>query len=120
MPKHCPEDDDRNSPREDADASDSEFSPEDDLDEEGDEFEDLDYDENDTDESVCPHCGAEVYDDADRCPRCGMNILKGRDPGGPWPVFRPLWPMWVIITAVFLAIAVLMYYVSVAPPVVPP
>jgi predicted amidophosphoribosyltransferase len=86
------------------------FPEEDDLDEDPDEFEDLDYDEDDTDEAVCPHCGAEVYDDADLCPKCGMNIVKDRDPGGLWPASRPAWPMWVIITALVLAIAILLFY----------
>ena len=111
MPKHCPEDDDKNSPRDDgADFAEKDFSPEDEFDEDGDEFEDLDHDEDDTDEAVCPHCGADVYDDADRCTQCGMNIVKGRNPGGLWPASGPAWPMWVIITAVALAIAFLMYY----------
>ena len=87
-----------------------EHCTEDDFEDDGDEFEDLDYDEDDTDEAVCPHCGADVYDDADRCPKCGQNIVKGRDPESQWPASRPAWPMWVIITALVLAIAILLFY----------
>jgi flagellin-like protein len=95
MPEHCPEDDD--------------------LDENGEGFEDLDYDQDDTDLASCPHCGQEVYDDADRCPECGQNIVGGRDPGGPrsgsGPARRGESPVatWVIVTAIVLAIAFLLY-----------
>ena len=78
----------------------------DDLDDDGEEFEDLDYDEDDTDQAACPHCGAAVYDDADRCPECGMNIVKGHDPGSVWPGRAPWdWPIWIIIATAVLAIA---------------
>jgi endogenous inhibitor of DNA gyrase (YacG/DUF329 family) len=88
------------------------------LDEDGEGFEDLDYDEDDTDQAPCPHCGAEVYDDADRCPECGQNIVRGQGPGGLRPGSGPVrrgespgatWPIWVILTAVALAIAIALY-----------
>ena len=47
-----------------------------------DDHEDLDAvlgDEESTDTVVCPECGADVYEDADQCPVCGMFI----DPGYP-------------------------------------
>ena len=75
------------------------FSPEDDLDEEGDEFEDVDYDEDDTDVAVCPRCGAEVYDDADRCPECRTNLVTGRKPSDALRPSGLAWPTWVVITA---------------------
>jgi predicted RNA-binding Zn-ribbon protein involved in translation (DUF1610 family) len=84
--------------------------PEDDgRDDDGEGFEDLDYDEDDTDLAVCPHCGAEVYDDVDRCPECGQNIVRGSDAGGRRPASGPGWPIWVILTAAVLAVAIALY-----------
>jgi DNA-directed RNA polymerase subunit RPC12/RpoP len=100
------------------------FPEDDDLDEDGEGFEDLEYDQDDTDQAVCPHCGAEVYDDADRCPKCGQNIVGGSDPGGPRPASGPArhgespvatWPTWVIVTAIVLAIAFLLFYLTTSP-----
>jgi hypothetical protein len=42
----------------------------DDLDLDGDDL----VDES-TDTIVCRHCGADVYEDADQCPTCGMYIM---------------------------------------------
>ena len=51
----------------------------DDLDD--DEFPDEDWDEDDIGEQddeaevlPCPHCGADVYEDAPKCPACGHYI----------------------------------------------
>jgi hypothetical protein len=35
-----------------------------------------DLDDGSTDTVVCPHCGADVYEDADQCPECGMFLLS--------------------------------------------
>ena len=35
---------------------------------------DDDLDDESTDTIVCRHCGADVYEDADQCPTCGMYI----------------------------------------------
>ncbi len=32
-------------------------------------------DEESTDTVVCPECGADVYEDADQCPVCGMFVI---------------------------------------------
>lgn len=85
-----------------------EVPEDDDLDEDGEGFEDLDHDEDDTDLAVCPHCGAEVYDDADRCPRCGQNIVGGSGPGGSRPAAGHGWPTWVILTAAAILAAIAM------------
>jgi hypothetical protein len=85
------------------------FPEDDDLDEHGEGFEDLDHDQDDTDLAVCPHCGAEVYGDADRCPKCGQNIVGGCDPGGSRPASGHAWPIWVILTAAVLAVAFALY-----------
>jgi uncharacterized paraquat-inducible protein A len=66
-----------------------------------DEREDPEPDEDDDgDETVaCPYCGAAVYEDAERCPRC-ENYLSRED--APSRV-----PLWVKLTAlVCLAVAV--------------
>ncbi len=37
--------------------------------------EDDDQDSGDTDTVVCQHCGADLYEDADQCPACGMYVI---------------------------------------------
>jgi hypothetical protein len=40
------------------------------------EYPDVDDMEGDGSDTVaCPECGAEVYEDADRCPVCGLYIV---------------------------------------------
>jgi hypothetical protein len=68
-------------------------------------------DENDTDLATCPHCGADVYDDADRCGQCGMNIIRGHNPGDHRPALNPTWPVWIILAALVTAAAILFCYV---------
>jgi predicted amidophosphoribosyltransferase len=43
-----------------------------------DEAEDEDWDQNpDEDETMpCPHCQASIYDDAERCPECGLYLSR--------------------------------------------
>ncbi len=67
-------------------------------DEPSDSFDDREYpdeddlDDGSTDTVVCPHCGADVYEDADQCPECGMysamqTPASGRanpSGGSPW------------------------------------
>lgn len=55
-------------------------------------------DDADTDVVECPHCGREVYDDADRCGHCGMNVAPTQHS----------WPVWVILAAIVAAAAVLL------------
>ena len=41
------------------------------------EYPDADlWDEDDTDTVVCPACGADVYEDADQCPKCGEFLIS--------------------------------------------
>ncbi len=52
-------------------------------------------------EAICPACGAEVWDDATLCPRCGETLLEGGSRRGPmesW--FRQRWVLLVILAAV--------------------
>ena len=47
----------------------------------------------------CPHCGSEMYGDADRCPSCGDYVTPGhRHASQPMP-----WWIWAIVALVALA-----------------
>jgi endogenous inhibitor of DNA gyrase (YacG/DUF329 family) len=39
----------------------------------------------------CPHCGADIYEDAVRCPACGTYVTHTTS---PW-VGRPVW--WIVL-----------------------
>jgi hypothetical protein len=66
---------------------------------------DMDPDDEDEDYSVnsetstdtCPHCGAQVYEDAEQCPVCGQYITDENAP-------RTSHPRWVVWTAVVLLV----------------
>lgn len=70
------------------------------------DLDDLDGDEPDADEDAtapCPRCGADIYDDAERCPRCG-NYLSAEDaPRRP----RPLW----VVVGALAALAGMLWWV---------
>ncbi len=68
-----------------------------------DEYPDEPADE-DTDTSTCPHCGAEVYEDAVQCPVCGNYITFSRNPLAGWPAGLLLLGL-VGIAAAVLALA---------------
>ena len=40
-----------------------------------------DQDTNDDGLAECPHCGAAIYDDSEKCPRCGEWINGAAVPG---------------------------------------
>ncbi len=42
------------------------------------DLEELDGDETPT--VACPHCGGEIYDDADRCVHCGQWVVRRLSP----------------------------------------
>lgn len=50
------------------------------------QWEDTEPDDDTTDD--CPHCGASIYDDAERCPACGEYLSREDAPprGKPWYV----------------------------------
>lgn len=53
-----------------------------DFEEPGDELNDWEYpDEDESDgeseTNPCPHCGADIYEDAVRCPICGQYVTPG-------------------------------------------
>ena len=78
----------------------------DELDPEGPGPEDLaELDEDsETDVRPCPNCGAEIYHDADRCPRCGQYVVPGRGSGGGGKSL-PLW--WILLILAAAALLVL-------------
>jgi hypothetical protein len=61
---------------------------------EDDEVDD-DYGAQDDDEPMepCPHCGEEIYEDAQRCPHCGQYVSQEDSPRRPKP-----W--WIVIGAI--------------------
>lgn len=64
-----------------------------DPDDDSDEFDVGDEDDDPT--APCPHCGAWVYDDAERCPACERYLSREE-------MRQPSRPTWVVLTAVLL------------------
>jgi predicted nucleic acid-binding Zn ribbon protein len=57
-----------------------------------------DDDEDDTTDT-CPYCGAAIYDDAVRCPRCENYLSREDAPSRhPW---------WIVVTAIVCVLLVL-------------
>ncbi|MEN6450071.1 MAG: hypothetical protein ABFC96_06245 [Thermoguttaceae bacterium] len=52
----------------------------------------------------CRYCGAEIYEDSVRCPRCGAYISEEDSPASPKP-----W--WIIIGVLFCLAAVIVWMV---------
>ena len=64
-----------------------------------------DDDEPDDDETIpCPHCLAPVYEDAERCPRCGQYRSREDAPRRHpwWLVIGVLFGLWGVLRWVFL------------------
>lgn len=81
---------------------------EDEADDDEDAFDDEPWDAADDDDAdgdtlPCPYCGAAIYDDAVRCPKCGEYLSREERPS-------PSQPKWVVITVLILLIAVAMAY----------
>ena len=55
-----------------------------------------DLDDDDSPVVPCPECGADVYEDAERCPRCGQYITPRTAGGGK------TW-LWAILIALLVA-----------------
>ena len=47
----------------------------------------------------CPHCRAEIDEESEQCPKCGMYISKEDAPGNKSPV-------WIIVMALALLAAI--------------
>jgi len=53
--------------------------------------------DDETEVVACPHCGREVYEDAERCPHCGQYILPDQaHAAGGW--------VWAILVGLILAV----------------
>ncbi len=46
---------------------------------------DDDYGDDEAETLPCPECGAEVYEDAEQCPRCGAYITPHTHALAGWP-----------------------------------
>lgn len=78
------------------------YPDDDDDDDFGDES-DEDYGDDEDAETVpCPHCGADVYENAEQCPRCG-KYLSAEDA----PPSRPRG--WVAVMMVLALVAAVMW-----------
>jgi predicted nucleic acid-binding Zn ribbon protein len=56
-----------------------------------------DWDSGDVGTIVCPHCGREIYEAAQQCPKCGKYLSKEDAP-------RPT-PWWILIAAALALLA---------------
>lgn len=83
----------------------------DDFDDEGFDDDDFDaeaeeesFDEDADDDGLmpCPYCGAAIYDDSLRCPKC-ENYLSDAERT------TTLQPRWIVVTAVVLIVVFLLY-----------
>jgi len=64
----------------------------------GDDDDDEDYSVNsESSTDPCPHCGAQVYEDAEQCPLCGQYITDEETP-------RTSQPRWVVWTAIVILV----------------
>lgn len=61
--------------------------------------EDQPYDDDEPELLVCPECGADVYEDAEQCPSCGMYISPVAAGGGR--------TVWVTVAAALMVLAIL-------------
>lgn len=61
------------------------------------------YDDHGPPTVPCPHCGKEVFEDSEQCPRCGNYLSKEDGPaagrGGTWVVLMIL----AVLAAIVLA-----------------
>ena len=61
------------------------------------------YDDEPSATLPCPECGAEIYEDADRCPACGASVvMRLADPRR-----RPRW--WVVVVGALVVLLLLAY-----------
>ncbi len=51
----------------------------------------------------CPECGAEIYEDAERCPACGAYVVMRLSDTGR----RPWW--WVAVVIVLVGLLLLLF-----------
>ncbi len=88
----------------DQDWEDLEFDDDDDENPDADDQDD-DFDADDDEETSvvpCPSCGADVYEEADRCPHCGSFIdptaAPRRDKPGWWVGLSRVSVVWLVLS----------------------
>lgn len=64
------------------------------------EFPDHQFDDESTETLPCPQCGAQVYEEAERCPVCGTYIIQASVWTG-----RPGW--WILLALLGIGAAIL-------------
>ncbi len=72
-----------------------------------DEYPDEPVEDDDTDTYACPHCGAEVYDNAVQCPVCGDYITASESPLAGWPVWWLALGVAGVVAAVLVLVGLL-------------
>lgn len=78
--------------------------PHDEIDDGPDEIDADLFDEETVDTTRCPHCGEEIYAEADRCPRCGTWLSEAERLSS-----RPTSWAWWLLAAVGVAAFLLVY-----------
>lgn len=48
----------------------------------------------------CPHCGADIFDDAERCPKCGKYLSREDSPA----THKPLWVVAGAVICLLIAV----------------
>ena len=51
----------------------------------------------------CPKCGASIYEEAQRCPKCGDYVTPGSDTRRAWPWWMSVGMILALIIAFGLA-----------------
>jgi hypothetical protein len=74
----------------------------DDLDDDDDDNDNEEWDDNDDETMPCPHCQGSVYDDAERCPNCGLYLSREDDPSR-----KPWW----VVAGVFACLAMVTWWI---------
>ncbi len=59
-----------------------------------------DYEDDDSTDA-CPHCGEQIYDDAEQCPACGRYLSSEDAPARP----RPWWILIGVAICIMIVIA---------------
>ncbi len=61
---------------------------------------DTEYESDQDNMLPCPHCRAEIYDEAEQCPYCGEFILSDARPFAS----KPTWVQWLFVLIVAVII----------------
>lgn len=70
-----------------------------------DETDDWPDDSDDAAETIpCPSCGADIYEEAEQCPKCGDYVVHGTSPWNDKPVW---WMLLGLAGAVAVILALL-------------